>query len=129
MKKSVIRRILFVITSAICWYFSVGYSHELYIAVIKKLSKLYSDQPSGSFLIDGTDFSPFAKIMVGASNGVIHLMGVGLFWVYLIITAIAAALFITLLRFVCIKKDDIIDEKEIKVYVKGKNKSIIKKFQ
>ncbi|MBQ3161230.1 MAG: hypothetical protein IJC04_03790 [Oscillospiraceae bacterium] len=105
MNKSLLRKILLIIVSALNWFFSVGYVREVYLSMFTNHMIEYADE----VIVDGADISPFVNIGVAAVNGFILLI----VFVYVIITAIFIAIFAAVLRLATIRKTDIIEQSEV----------------
>lgn len=106
MNKSLLRKILLIIVSALNWFFSVGYVREVYLSMFTNHMIEYTDE----VIVDGADISPFVNIGIAAVNGFILLI----VFVYVIITAIFIAIFAAVLRASTIRKTDIVEQSEVK---------------
>ncbi len=106
MNKSLLRKILLIIVSALNWFFSVGYVREVYLSMFTNHMIEYADE----VIVDGADISPFVNLGVAAVNGFILLI----VFVYVIITAIFIAIFAAVLRASTIRKTDIVEQSEVK---------------
>lgn len=106
MNKSLLRKILLIIVSALNWFFSVGYVREVYLSMFTNHMIEYTDE----VIVDGADISPFVNIGIAAVNGFILLI----VFVYVIITAIFIAIFAAVLRASTIRKTDFVEQSEVK---------------
>ncbi|MBQ5318056.1 MAG: hypothetical protein J6K17_03060 [Oscillospiraceae bacterium] len=107
MNKSLLRKILLVIVSALDWFFSVGYMREMYLTLSKENLIEYADEA----IVDGADISPFVNLSVAATNGFVSfIMLIG----YVFITTIFIAFFALILRAATIRKKDVVEHSEIK---------------
>ena len=106
MNKSLLRKILLIIVSALNWFFSVGYVREVYLSMFTNHMIEYADE----VIVDGADISPFVNIGVAAVNGFILLI----VFVYVIITAIFIAIFAAIFRAATIRKTDAVEQSEVK---------------
>lgn len=107
MNKSLLRKILLVIVSALNWFFSVGYVRELFLTMFKENLIEYADEA----IVDGADISPFVNLGVAATNGLVSfIMLIG----YVFITTTFIAIFAAILRAATIRKTDIVEQSEVK---------------
>ncbi len=117
MKKNTVRIIALVIASALCWYFSVGYSHELFHVLTDR--EIIKPADSYDLVVDGTDFTPFMNIvfkpfmniMATGTNSLISFIING---TYILLTTLFIALFTVILRFAVIRKTDHVAQSEVK---------------
>ena len=106
MNKSLLRKILLVIVSALNWFFSVGYIRELFLTLFKENLIEYADEA----IVDGADISPFVNLGVAATNGFVSfIMLIG----YVFITTIFIAIFAVILRAATIRKTDVVEQSEV----------------
>ena len=107
MNKSLLRKILLVIVSALNWFFSVGYIRELFLTLFKENLIEYADKA----IVDGADISPFVNLGIAATNGFVSfIMLIG----YVFITTIFIAIFAVILRAATIRKTDVVEQSEVK---------------
>lgn len=107
MNKSLLRKILLIIVSALNWFFSVGYVRELYLTMFKDNLIEYTDEA----IVDGADISPFVNLGVAATNGFVAFI---MLVFYLFFTIIFTALFAAILRGATIRKTDVVEQSEVK---------------
>ncbi|MBP1548404.1 MAG: hypothetical protein J6A05_00215 [Oscillospiraceae bacterium] len=106
MNKSLLRKILLIIVSALNWFFSVGYIRELFLTLFKENLIEYADEA----IVDGADISPFVNLGVAATNGFVSfIMLIG----YVFITTIFIAIFAIILRAATIRKTDVVEQSEV----------------
>ncbi len=106
MNKSLLRKILLVIVSALNWFFSVGYVRELFLTMFKENLIEYTDKA----IVDGADVSPFINLGVAATNGLVSfIMTIS----YVIVTAIFIAIFAAIFRASTIRKTDVVEQSEV----------------
>ena len=106
MNKSLVRRILLVITSILNCIFSVGYMIELYHLSLDEHLIEYSDNIN----IDGSDFTPFFNLAASGVNGLLIMIIVGF---TILLTTIFILIFTILLRVTTIRKNDMVTESEV----------------
>lgn len=106
MNKSLVRRILLVITSILNCIFSVGYMIELYHLSLDEHLIEYSDNIN----IDGSDFTPFFNLAASGVNGLLIMIIVGF---TILLTTIFILIFTILLRVTTIRKKDMVTESEV----------------
>lgn len=106
MNKSLVRRILLVITSILNCVFSVGYMIELYNLNLDEHLIKYPDKIN----IDGSDFTLFLSLLAGGVNGLLIIFTVG---GSILLTTIFILIFSTLLRVTTIRKKDMVTKSEL----------------